>query len=293
MKVLITGGNGQLGLCLQNELNEQGIVFYAPAKQELDVLSFDSIVTVFDKFQPTIVINAAAYTAVDKAESDPQAAFSVNADAVAALSQLCAERGVTLYHVSTDYVFDGNQASRYDELAPTHPLSVYGQSKLAGEQGFLASGVKGLIVRTSWLYSEFGNNFFKTMLRLAEQRSELGIVTDQIGVPTYARDLARFIVQISLQNITSAQPVVHYCNDGVASWYDFAFAIMQLHKPQMFIKPIATAEYPTPAIRPILSVLNNTKATKVFGYGNRHWRLALQECFDRFSQLNSAQNNAG
>lgn len=295
MKVLITGGNGQLGRCLQDELKAQNIIFFAPSRAALDVQSDASLTAAFEQFQPTVVINAAAYTAVDKAESDRETAFSVNSDAVAALSLLCVQHDIPLYHVSTDYVFDGNSAARYVETSKTNPMSIYGQSKLAGESHFIASGVKGLIIRTSWLYSEYGNNFFKTMLRLAEAREELTVVTDQIGVPTYARDLARFLLHliVNCQLFPSTLPIVHFCNNGVASWYDFAFDIMQQHKPEVSVRPISTVEYPTPARRPSASVMSNVKASKEFGFTNRHWRLALQECHTKFSQISAIQADVG
>lgn len=284
MKVLITGGEGQLSKCLQNLLIEHGISFKAPTRQQLDIVRSESIEKFMDLYQPTVVINTAAYTAVDKAESESLLAYSVNSDAVASLAHICVNRDIKLIHISTDYVFDGTLNQFYSENSATNPLSVYGKSKLSGEQRFISSGVSGLIVRTSWLYSEYAHNFMKTILRLASERKELTIVSDQIGTPTYAGDLSKFLLHMlkRIEKNKNDSGIVHFANQGVASWYDFAFEICSLANISVNVEPLLSIEYPTPAVRPQISVLDCRKAGKDFGFVNRHWKLALIECLQKY-----------
>ena len=284
MKVLITGGSGQLSQCLQAVLTLNQVLFWAPDRQQLNICDANSVMQSISDYQPTVVINAAAYTAVDKAESDVQTAYAVNSEAVLTLSNICASQGIRLFHISTDYVFNGLLGDVYTEQSDTCPVSVYGKSKLAGEKHFFNSDVDGAIVRTSWLYSEYGNNFMKTIIRLAAERSELGIVSDQIGVPTYAGDLAEFLWHLlqKSQTDTINKTIFNFCNDGVASWYDFAFEICSKVKSSVKVKPILTVDYPTPAIRPRICVMNNQKASKELGFDNRHWKVALAICIEKY-----------
>jgi dTDP-4-dehydrorhamnose reductase len=234
------------------------------------------------------VINASAYTAVDKAEDDQDEAEKINHIAVDNIASICSEIGCWLIHISTDYVFDGAASHPYSEDAETNPQGVYGVSKLKGELAIQSSGCKYLIIRTAWVYSEYGNNFLKTMLRLGADRDELSIVGDQIGCPTYAQDIAKSIVSIlsCLDLKGTLSGIYHYCGDESCSWYDFAraiFAVAEIHgsKPPSNIKSITTLEYPTPAIRPAYSVLDCTKIENVFGVTRSNWRDGIKIVIDR------------
>lgn len=283
MKILMLGGTGQLGSCLKRELSLAGIEFIAPTRTELDLVSTSDFCSAIDQLTPDAVVNAAAYTAVDKAEQDVQMAFLLNADFPAKLAIACQQLSLPLYHISTDYVFDGTACRPYCENAAVAPVSVYGDSKLAGERAVLQHCKQGAIIRTSWLYSEFGNNFVKTILRLAASRPELGVVADQVGTPTYAGDLAQAIVTILLHTQHSAPPmdVYHFANQGVASWYDFAWHIVKHIGGATPVKPLATEDYPTPAKRPSYSVLNSNKISQCFAVENRHWLEALVPVLDK------------
>lgn len=283
MKILILGGSGQLGNCLQRELALAGKQYFAPTREELDLSRTADFSQILKQFAPDAVVNAAAYTAVDKAEKDEDMAFKLNTAMPQHLAMACQQFDVPLYHISTDYVFDGLACRPYCEDAAVAPVSVYGKSKLAGEIAVIKNCKKGAVIRTSWLYSEFGNNFVKTIIRLAQSKPELAVVADQVGTPTYAGDLARALVHI-LEKSQHNAPLIdiyHYANQGVASWYDFAWHILQRANPKLPLKPIPSEDYPTPAARPAYSVLSSAKIVKRFGVHNRHWLEALKPTLDK------------
>ena len=287
MKVLVTGANGQLGFALQKTQSiysaKSALTLLALTRAELDLNKLDTIENTLDELCPDAIINAAAYTAVDKAESDVESAHKVNADAVERIALWCERHKKTLIHVSTDFVFDGLSSSPYSIEANTNPLGVYGQSKWKGEQAAISNCSSAYIVRTGWVYGEHGSNFLKTILRLANERDQLGIVADQIGTPTYATHLAEMIWQLLLQK--PQQKIWHFSDAGVASWYDFAVAIVEqaeassLLKRRPQINPINSSDYPTPARRPAFSVLDKTHTWKALEIPAIHWRDALKICF--------------
>ena len=288
MKILVLGSKGQLGQCLNDQLaiTEHDVVY--TSRGQIDIAEFEVTKAQILKISPDIVINATAYTAVDKAEEECQAADRINHLAVANISNICNQLDCWLIHVSTDYVFDGNSEVPYKEDNPTNPQGVYGDSKLKGEAAIEASGCKYLIIRTAWVYSEYGNNFLKTMLRLGADRDELSIVGDQIGCPTYAQDIAKSIVSIlsCLDLKDSSSGIYHYCGDEPCSWYDFARAIfleaeVQGLKTPSYVKSITTADYPTPAIRPAYSVLDCTKIESCFDVTRSNWRDGIKIVIDR------------
>jgi dTDP-4-dehydrorhamnose reductase len=288
MKILVLGSKGQLGQCLNDQLaiTEHDVVYTSRGK--IDIAEFEVTKTQILKISPDIVINATAYTAVDKAEEEHQVAERINHLAVANIASICKQLDCWLIHVSTDYVFDGNSEVPYKEDNPTNPQGVYGGSKLKGEAAIESSGCKYLIIRTAWVYSEYGNNFLKTMLRLGADRDELSIVGDQIGCPTYAQDIAKSIVSIlsCLDLKDSSSGIYHYCGDEPCSWYDFARAIfleaeVQGLKTPSYVKSITTADYPTPAIRPAYSVLDCTKIESVFDVTRSNWRDGIKIVIDR------------
>lgn len=282
-KVLVTGANGQLGQCIQQRVqNFPQFNFLFTDVDELNITDADAVGDFFLKENPTIVINCAAYTAVDNAEQDEQFAGLLNRDAVRILSHACRDNGSFFIHVSTDYVFSGEGFRPYAEEDEVAPKSVYGRTKMEGEGELLLSGVKGIVLRTSWLYSEFGSNFVKSMIRLGNERDELGVVADQVGSPTYAGDLAEAILAISDQinndPLNIEWGIYHYANEGVSSWYDFTLAIHEISGIQCVVKPIETDDYPTPAKRPHYSVLNKSKIKRIFGLSIAHWRESLKLC---------------
>jgi len=280
MKVLITGANGQLGWELQRTRpdNWQIIAF---SHSELDIVDGNAVAAIFQKHKPDLVINAAAYTAVDKAENEKKKAFAVNAEGAANIARASRDVSARLIHVSTDFVFDGTKSQPYLPGDKVNPLSIYGASKLLGEQDvWAATQNRTLIVRTGWIYSAHGNNFVKTMLRLMGERDRLGVVADQVGTPTWCRDLARAIYGLAKK--TDLHGIFHWADAGVASWYDFAVAIQEearhlgIIQNQISIKPIRTEDYPTPAKRPAYSVLDKTSTWEVLGYTSSHWRNSLR-----------------
>lgn len=278
-RVLILGAAGQLGCELQYTA-PTALDVCALTRRELDLGDSARVSQVLAELAPNFVINAAAYTAVDRAETEPEQAYAANRDAPAHLADECAARGIRLLHVSTDFVFDGRSGQPYTVGAQTHPLGVYGASKLAGEAAVLVSGADALIVRTGWVYSRHGGNFVKTMLKLMAERDVLNVVEDQIGTPTWARGLAKICWQL-LQN-SHAYGVYHWSDAGACSWYDFAVAIFEeatalglLHR-DVAIGPIPASEYPTPAQRPSCSVLDKSKARALTGEVGQHWRLQLR-----------------
>ena len=279
MVVLVTGANGQLGQSIQFIANRYPeIKFQFCSSLQLDITQKSDIETVFKKIKPDYCINAAAYTAVDKAESEPEKAHLINVVGARNLAEVCKENNSVLLHVSTDFVFDGNKNLPYTEEDTPNPTGVYGQTKLEGEKVIQAVWQKHYIVRTSWVYSQFGNNFMKTMLRLAAERDNLSVVSDQIGTPTNAVDLAE-----ALLNIASSAPqleapnygIYNYSNEGLCSWYDFAKKIFEVNNIKIDVKPISTSAYPTPAERPAYSVLDKTKIKNVFGIEIKNWEDSL------------------
>jgi len=285
IQILVTGGNGQLASCIKNAvdgLDEYNFIYVD--LDELDITDKNAVDRFFEKTKPKWCINCAAYTAVDKAELDIELAEKVNIDGAKYLAQASKNYDSKFIQISTDFVFDGAKGSIYGETDETSPLSVYGRTKLQGEQVTAKEVDEHFILRTSWLYSEFGNNFLKTMMRLGSERAELNVVADQIGTPTYAGDLAELIKSIITAD-SEAYGLYHYSNEGVASWYDFAKAIMDVSQTACKVLPIKTEGYPTPATRPAFSVMDKSKIKNEFEIEIPYWRDSLKKC------LNILQNN--
>ena len=281
MVILVTGAHGQLGQALQSiALNYTEIQFQFCGSQEVNLTDKTSIQNAFSAYHPNFCINAAAYTAVDKAESEPEKAYTINTDGVQNLAEICLEHQTILLHVSTDFVFDGLNKTPYVETDVPHPTGVYGASKWAGEQAVQEILTRYYIVRTAWVYSNFGANFMKTMLRLGAERDQLKVVDDQIGSPTLATDLATTLVIMCLQtaqDFTSAPyGVYHYSNEGYCSWFEFAEQILLNHGLKTPVLPIPTTEFPTPAKRPAYSVLDKSKIKKAFALEIPRWQEALK-----------------
>jgi dTDP-4-dehydrorhamnose reductase len=262
-RVLVTGANGQLGKSIRKIAQDyQEMKFIFTDVAELDITNNEEVNTFFKSNKIDYCINCAAYTAVDKAEEEADKAYLLNAIAVKNLAEACKTSAAVLIHISTDFVFDGTKRTPYTEEDTPNPLSVYGKSKLKGEQFLQGILERHFIVRTSWLYSEYGNNFVKTMLRLAETKDEISVVNDQIGSPTYAGDLASFLLQI-IHADPKKYGIYHYSNEGEISWYDFAVEIFKQHKKAVRVSPIPTSAYPTAAKRPTYSVMYTSKANQL------------------------------
>jgi dTDP-4-dehydrorhamnose reductase len=287
MKILITGANGQLGSEIKElAKNYSHYDFLYTDVDDLDITDAAEVNKYFEFHCPDTVINCAAYTAVDKAETEKEAAFLINSVAPGILSRAAADSGAFMVHISTDYVFDGRNFKPYHETDHVSPVSVYGKSKLAGETAVQEAGGKAVIIRTSWLYSAFGNNFVKTMIKYGSERDSLNVVFDQIGTPTYARDLAKAILDILPLAMTTEDIVVyHYSNEGVASWYDFAKAIHKFANITCEVNPITTKDYPLPAERPFYSVLDKAKIKKKFAIEIPYWRDSVKDCVQRITAL--------
>ncbi len=284
-QLLITGAQGQLGHTFQQVVADYpDFDFTFVGRSELDLSQPEQINAYFQDKDYDIIINCAAYTAVDKAETDIELSEQINSIAVKQLAQIAKEKNITLIHISTDYVFNGKNFKPYTEQEITHPINQYGQSKRNGELAMQAINPAGFIIRTSWVYADHGNNFLKTMLRLGNDRESLHIVADQIGSPTYTGDLASAILDILSQHSFSAQDPVeiyHYSNEGVCSWYDFATAIFEIHRIECAVLPISTEDYPTPAKRPYYSLMSKAKIKQTFGISIPHWRDSLNKLSSR------------
>lgn len=282
--ILVTGANGQLGSELRalSASNPQHRFLFND-RDEVDITDARQVEQCFAEFKPDYCINCAAYTAVDKAETDQDVAYKINALAVKNLAEACTAAGTKFIHVSTDYVFDGKGTAPYKEDNPTNPVSVYGKTKLQGEQEALAAAPDAIIIRTSWVYSEHGHNFVKTMLRLMQSKPELGVVADQWGSPTYAADLAEAILHIV--NSGTWQPgIYHFSNAGAITWHHFAQAIQEASGFDCKVNAITTADYPTPAVRPGYSVMDTSKIEQVYGVQLKDWKESLHTCLFRIRQ---------
>lgn len=276
--ILVTGANGQLGSALQKRADRYPEwTFHFTDIDTLDICKKTQVSEYIRANRIGYIVNCAAYTAVDKAEDDADRCMRMNRDAVHNLGEAACEQNVRVIHISTDYVFDGMGKRPYREDDPTAPVSVYGKTKLAGEQALLNALPDSIIIRTAWLYSETGTNFVKTMLRLGAERSEVNVVSDQIGTPTYAGDLADAILNI-LRHAEFTSGIYHFTNEGVCSWYDFALKIMKEAGHTCTVHPITTQEYPTRAARPAYSVLDKTKIKQTFGIRIPHWEESLSRC---------------
>jgi dTDP-4-dehydrorhamnose reductase len=284
MQILVTGSYGQLGSEI-NQLcgNYPGWKFNFTDVDSLDITDEESVKKCFAENNFDFVVNCAAYTAVDKAESDIDVATKVNALAPELLGRYSKQSGAKLIQISTDYVFAGDAHQPYSEENAVNPQGVYGSTKLDGEQKCLFENPETVIIRTSWLYSAFGNNFVKTMLRLGKERGELGVVFDQVGTPTYAADLAAVILEI-MNNENFVPGIYHYSNEGVASWFDFATAIFDISGVKCKVNPVLSDQFPTPAKRPHFSVLNKSKIRDTFGIEIPYWRESLKVCIDRLEK---------
>lgn len=270
MKILITGAKGQLGSELSKIIPDAVLA----DKEELDITNLEAVKQFVNNNKIDTIVNCVAYTAVDKAEEDEENAYKVN---VLGAENL-AKTNCKLIHISTDYVFDGKNCKPYIEDDKTGPLSVYGKTKLESENVVLKNNKQAIVIRTAWLYSTYGNNFVKTMLRLGKEKESLNVVFDQVGTPTYAKDLAEMIKAIIPNINEETAGIYHFSNEGVCSWYDFATEIMSLSNLNCKVKPILSIEYPTKATRPHYSVLNKNKIKKTFNVEIRHWKEALMEC---------------
>ncbi len=282
MNILVTGANGQLGSEIKAISKKYtGFHFIFTDIQELDLTSSSKVEAFFDLNPIDLIINCAAYTSVDLAETERELAELINVDAVRLLAKVAVEKNIKMLHISTDYVFDGTHYRPYKEDEMTSPNSIYGRTKLQGEHVLKNSGADYIIIRTSWLYSAFGNNFVKTIIRLSKEREDLNVVADQIGTPTYAADLAEVILKIAQNYYNTGifkKDIYHYSNQGVCSWYDFATEIVELSKNNCKINAIETHRYPTPAKRPFFSVLCKDKIKKTFDIEIPYWKNSLKKC---------------
>ncbi len=287
MKILVIGKNGQLGQSINKIVSntQSNNEFVFVGRDQLDLSNENNVASYFESNDFDIIINCAAYTAVDKAESEVELANQVNHLGVKQLAQIANKQKAKLIHISTDYVFDGESDESYLESNITNPINTYGKTKLAGEQAVLVAMQNGaIIIRTSWVYSEYGHNFVDTMLRLGKERDELNVVSDQIGSPTYAGDLARAILHIIqtevFLNSSQETQIYHYSNEGVCSWFDFAKEIFAFASIQCTVSPITTEQYPTPAQRPTNTLMDKDKISQTFGVNIPYWEESLKTCIE-------------
>ena len=273
--IAVFGATGQLGSELK-ALLPSGAVFLDEVRA--DFTDLDGLAHTVREIKPTMILNAAAYTAVDKAESERDLAFKINCAAPQRLAELATELKYKMVHVSTDYVFNGQSVAPYEEFQDTDPLNVYGESKAEGEKAVLEACPEAVILRTSWVYSSYGKNFIKTVLRVAGEKRGMNVVNDQIGSPTFAADLAKVVLQAR-----DLQGIFHYTNEGAASWYDLAFAVKNINKLDFPLLPIASDDYPTPARRPRMSLLNKAKIKNALGIQIPHWMESLEKCLKQLS----------
>ncbi|WNL28497.1 dTDP-4-dehydrorhamnose reductase [Arcobacter cryaerophilus gv. pseudocryaerophilus] len=283
--ILVTGSMGQLGSEIKAISSDYSYNFFFTTRDDIDITSKDSIKEYCQTNSINVIINCAAYTAVDKAQSDIENADLINRKAVKKLALVSKELDIKLIHISTDYVFDGKNFKPYLEEFQTNPQSVYGKTKLDGENELLdINPLNSIIIRTSWVYSYYGNNFVKTMLRLGKEKEELGVIFDQVGTPTYAKDLAITILDIVPQIENHKVEIYNYSNEGVLSWYDFAKEIMKMAKLNCKVNPIETYQYPTPAKRPHFSLLNKSKIKSKFNLEIPYWKDGLDDCLKRLGE---------
>lgn len=283
MTILVTGSNGQLGNCIQARAEQfPETHFLFTDVDTLDITDKEAVATLVKAQNVDIIINCAAYTAVDKAEEQETLCRKINATAPQILGEVAANAGARVIHVSTDYVFDGKNFRPYQETDTTCPVSAYGRTKREGEEALLSACPNSVIIRTAWLYSEYGSNFVKTMLRLSAERESLNVIFDQVGTPTYAGDLADAILCIAHKKVVDFHPsIYHFSDEGVCSWYDFTVKILQLAGRQCTVNPIETKDYPTPAARPHYSVLNKTKIKTTYGIHIPHWEESLKRLIEK------------
>lgn len=280
-RIFVTGANGQLGKelkAISSGYPQFDFIFLS--REDMPIQRFELVRNFFKVYQPNYFINCAAYTQVDRAEKESELAFEVNGESVGVLSAICKENKTRFVHISTDYVFDGKATTPYKEEFPPNPVNEYGASKLDGERQAFQLNPETIIIRSSWVYSEFGKNFVRTMLQLMARQNEISVVNDQFGSPTYAADLAEAIMKIISSGNWSAG-MYHYCNDGVISWYDFAKAIAEISGNDCKINPITSKEYPTPAARPVYSALDTSKIKNTFNIQTKNWKESLAVCIDK------------
>ena len=282
--ILVSGRDGQLGNELKDLASKQNFEFVLTDVNDLDITDENALKEAFGKYKPAYFINCAAYTAVDKAETNKEIANKINAEAVGYIARQCQQHNTMLIHISTDYVFDGKSTQPYKEDDKADPVNYYGYTKWLGEKLALENNPATIIIRTSWVYSSYGANFVKTMLRLMSERKEINVVNDQFGSPTYAKDLAEAIMYIvnressTVNEPRSLNDIYHFSNEGNISWYDFAVAIRDIKQLDCVVHPIPTIAYPTPAKRPAYSVFDKTKIVSTFNIKLKDWKDSLREC---------------
>ena len=285
INILVTGSNGQVGSEIKGLSSEYNYNFLFTDRDSLDITDKKKIEELVDENNTNVIINCAAYTAVDKAEEEREIAELINYKAVKYLAEISKEKNIKLIHISTDYVFDGRNFKPYNEEDIPNPTTIYGQSKLYGEESIIKiNPMNSIIIRTSWVYSIYGNNFVKTMLKLGKDRDELGVIFDQVGTPTYAKDLAKTIIDIIPQIENKSVEIYHYSNEGAISWYDFSKEIMKLSKIECQINPIETKDYPTLAVRPYYSVLNKLKIKNKYSIKIPYWKDSLVICLNNLGE---------
>lgn len=278
-KIIVSGASGQLGMEIQEVSSKyKNLDFYFFDSKSWDITDEKKTKSIFNEFKPDFFINCAAYTAVDKAETEIDKCYEINATALNHLSEICNLYNTHIIHISTDFVFDGNKNFPYEEHDQTNPISTYGKSKLEGEKIILNKSKSFNIIRTSWVYSKYGSNFVKTMLRLAQERNELNIVIDQIGSPTHAKNLALFLLENIIKLKEKNKEIYHYSNQGVASWFDFAYEIFKVKNISIKLNPINSDQFPTPSSRPKYSLMNKNKLNSHFGTIVEHWKESLLKC---------------